>query len=434
MMLNASNNGYTRAACMTVADVVKALQVVEIRAQEPHPDRGPWSDSWSERDDLRRVLDALPAGWRAAVEATVPAAPQADDPLQQYLSSDDSVAGRFSRPPTRREMELDCALAQAMGWQVRDKAVTVGALTVRDATALQLAPLLGQRQEYLRAYVAEFAPVQDRSNPDALSPLCESVAKARRQLWRLRWDNQFKEVFWRLVYDGLPTAKRMHMSHDTCVCGPVGQPPGRRHHFWDCPVAQAVVAVMQQQLCVWQPSVAPLRPHHVLCMQCPVQGLHLGVWRVVCLAAVNAMDGGRAAANKLGVEAAEAAAAAAAAAAARQQAAVPQGQRLITALLQPAALTPAQQQHNQQVRQRRELREQQQQQQRQQAAAAQLAAARQQAVGRFWELLEDFVVLQAAPKAWLEGREHVVPPSHPFLRVVNGVMHVHCVAAAPAAG
>ena len=148
-----------------------------------------------------------------------------------------------------------------------------------------------------------------------------------------------------------------------------GQPPNRRHHFWDCPVAQAVVGALQQQLVGWVPG--GVQPQHVLCMMCPevvgVEGaraVHKGVWRVVCLAALNAMDVGRRAANKLGVEQREQQAELAAAQ--QQQAArVPPGQQLISSFLQPAALTPEQQQHQQQHRAQVQQRRQQQQQQQQ---------------------------------------------------------------------
>ena len=70
------------------------------------------------------------------------------------------------------------------------------------------------------------------------------------------------------------------------------------------------------------------------------------------------------------------------------------------------------------------------QQQRQQAAAARLAEVQQQAVSRFWELLEDFVALSAAPKKWLPQ----LAPEHPFLRVAGDLMGVHCVAVVPDAG
>ena len=127
------------------------------------------------------------------------------------------------------------------------------------------------------------------------------------------------------------------------------------HHFWGCPVAQAVVGVLQQHLAGWFSDA--LQPQHVLCMVCPVAvgvvgapALHKGVRRVVCLAAISAMDEGRVAANKLTVQRREEQQAAADAAW-LEAAMVPAGQQLISALLQPAPLTPAQQQHRDQVRQ-----------------------------------------------------------------------------------
>ena len=215
------------------------------------------------------------------------------------------------------------------------------------------------------------------------------------------------------------------MQDNDCVCGPVvGGPPGRRHHFWDCSVAQAVVAQLQQQLIGWYPGA--LQPQDVLCMVCPGAGvtgarpLHEGVWRVVCLAAINAMDAGRTAANKARVEEREQAALVAAQ---QQLPAVPEDQQLITELLPPAALTESQQQHQEQVQQRRQAQAQLDQQQRQQLAAAKLEAVKRKAVSRFWELLQDFVVLRVAPESWFTQ----LAPDHPFLRVNGDRLAAHCV-------
>lgn len=38
----------------------------------------------------------------------------------------------------------------------------------------------------------------------------------------------------------------MHMLGVSCDCGVVA--PDRQHHFWGCPVAQAVTQVLQEQL------------------------------------------------------------------------------------------------------------------------------------------------------------------------------------------
>jgi hypothetical protein len=92
-----------------------------------------------------------------------------------------------------------------------------------------------------------------------------------------------------------------------CVAlGLNGMPAGRRHHFWDCPVAQSVSEMLKQQL-VGGWCCGALCPHHVLFMELPrgvstACTLHKGVWRVVCLAALNAMDLGRRAACQISVQ------------------------------------------------------------------------------------------------------------------------------------
>lgn len=71
-------------------------------------------------------------------------------------------------------------------------------------------------------------------------------------------------------------------------------------------MAQSVVHVLQHQL-VGGWCRGALQPHHVLCMEppagiSPAHTLHKGVWRIVCLAVVNAMDLGRRAACQISVQ------------------------------------------------------------------------------------------------------------------------------------
>jgi hypothetical protein len=258
-----------------------------------------------------------------------------------------------------------------------------------------------------------------------------------RQLWSLKWDNHLKAVYWRLVHNGLPTAARMHQD---VVCGVCQQPAaaggpriGRQHHFWECPVAQAVVAAVRQQLTpAW--CSEPVSAHHVMCMHPPAgsacKALHAGVWRVVCLAAVCAMEEGRRAAYRAVVEEREAAQEQQQAQQQQQRARqVEEGQQRITDLLQPAALLPHQQQHQQRVQQRREERQREAEQQRQQQQAARLEETRQAAVATFFALLQDFVAVQAAPREWLLS----VPGDHPFLRTSQDRSSVQGVAAVPPA-
>ena len=166
---------------------------------------------------------------------------------------------------------------------------TCASLTVSDATALQMERVQQERREdyhapFLRHALAlpAGAPVADDAHQE-LHRLLDS-------LWRLRWDNQHKEVFWRLTLNGLPTPKRMGKWGQRCVCGFVT--PDRPHLMWDCPVAHAVVQVLEGQLGV---AAGGLQRRQVWLMQAPqlpAGPIHPHVWRVVCLAALCAMRKG----------------------------------------------------------------------------------------------------------------------------------------------
>jgi hypothetical protein len=71
-----------------------------------------------------------------------------------------------------------------------------------------------------------------------------------------------------------------------------------RHHFWLCPIAEAVRQEMESQLRAKNMLVAAARLtcSHVWKGVKPHPGLHRMVWDMVCLAAVHAMNVGRQAA------------------------------------------------------------------------------------------------------------------------------------------
>ena len=384
--------------------------------------QGPWADVEAEIADLAWVLTNLPAGWKAAAEACVGRHP-VPGPLEAFLHSDGSQAFVPVQPAAGAEAE--CSLVRCVGWLHGRRWVSVQGLTVKAATLLQLGPVTDERRRYVGNFVAECGTPADRTNAAVREVWVRHVFAAYSRLWRLPWDNAFKEVYWRLTQNGLATSARLHRAQPCGACGcqpaPGGPLIGRRHHFWECPVAQAVVQAVQQQL-PQQWCVQPLQPHNLLFMHRPagasrVTTVHAGVWRVVCLAAVNAMDVGRRAAAQAQVEGQQAAAAAAAAAQVvpRQQQA--EGQQRLTDVWQPAPLAPHQQQHQQQVQQRQQARQQQQQQRQQEAREARLAEVKVAAVARFWELLQDFVVMNAAPPRW----GLAVAPNHPLLRSSRGL-------------
>jgi hypothetical protein len=116
-----------------------------------------------------------------------------------------------------------------------------------------------------------------------------------KHLWRLGWHNDRKELFWRLIVNGLPFSSRFNLGV-TCACeGADACNPGRVHHFWSCPAAQAIVGVIAQE-CGCSTASPLLRRHVWLMLPPPALTARFGqqlwvrqVWRVVCLAALNAM-------------------------------------------------------------------------------------------------------------------------------------------------
>jgi len=179
-------------------------------------------------------------------------------------------------------------------------------------------------------------------------------------LWGIPWDNYRKEFFWRFSLDGIPTAARMHLVGASCACGVVA--PDRAHHYWDCPIAVAVLAELKRNL----PAYAATSFHrlHVWLARVPVctPALHKQVWLVVCQAALLAMDKGR---------------------------------RVFTAIQLGCNQPPS-------------------------ASASlpsdlQLVIAQRVAVATFWDMLADFAGLHLYPVEWLVH----VSAHHPFLGVMQ---------------
>jgi len=99
------------------------------------------------------------------------------------------------------------------------------------------------------------------------------------------------------MLDAFPTAGRMHLSTSPCVaCGVLG--PDVSHHFWSCPVAAAVRREVTQQLAAagFIPPTATVSCASLWLAVKPAANVHTLVWDLVCLAAVHAMEHGRAAA------------------------------------------------------------------------------------------------------------------------------------------
>ena len=156
---------------------------------------------------------------------------------------------------------------------------------------MQLEPLQAQRLVRFQAFEATAAAAPPSpalgTVPPAFPPPTATVLGLLPDLWSLRWDNNIKEIYWRLIYNGLPTADHIANS-PPCCCGQ--STPDRLHHFWTCPVAAAVIQVIANKL---SPPQRAFLSCSALWLAVPPPHIHRGVWYVVCLAAIAAMDSAR---------------------------------------------------------------------------------------------------------------------------------------------
>lgn len=269
-------------------------------------------------------------------------------------------------------------LVARLGWRLPvppgAAAGTVGSpvflprLAVKTGTHLQMRPHSVERQTRHAAFVALAMEQSPLYSPPP--ELLTSFARTLSSLWRLKWENLEKEVLWRLAVDGIAGANAYVQPRFCCRCCPEAGPlVPRAHCFWDCPVAIAVRQAIAAALLPATPVVS--RASIWLCR--PPPGVHIGVWRVVCLAALSAMEHGRRKLWGFGVETDQAAAVSAAA---RQRTLED-----VWGLPAPAA------------------------------APCPIARASNRAVTDFWGRLTSFATLRLAPASWL-GQVGI---NHPFL-------------------
>ncbi len=133
-------------------------------------------------------------------------------------------------------------------------------------------------------------PQQQPAHPPAVAAALTQLHAARQQAWALRWENRHKELWWRLPVHGVAMYGMERYAGGLplpcrCCKGRVS----RRHNFWECPIAQHVRKELQRCL---PAGSTPLARQHVWLLQAPPE-VQPCVWRVVALAALNAMDSGR---------------------------------------------------------------------------------------------------------------------------------------------
>jgi len=176
------------------------------------------------------------------------------------------------------------------GWMVGQRFVPVEDLTVRAATALIMQDSTTQyRRDVRHREFVERVALAPGASDGQINAAVQQLRRVLPGLWRLSWTNDHKEVYWRMVVDGLPTLARLQgVPACRCPCavaGGGGQRPGLRHYFGQCYVAQAVRQELSR--CCFG-TAEGVTVQQVLLVQ-PPAGVRLPVWRVVCLASVEAM-------------------------------------------------------------------------------------------------------------------------------------------------
>ena len=178
--------------------------------------------------------------------------------------------------------------------------------TVRLGTRAQLGAVNAERARKHQAFIdLALRPEPGRAPPPPAAHA--DLAACFRGLFKTRWDNSSLEVFWRLALNGLPNAARMPGSDPVaCVCGEAA--PDREHHYWSCPATHMLLGILGRELRRsvaaggGNPDTVTLRRDHLWLMRKPpgwLEGLPVGLWQVVCLAALCAMDSARKLAFKI---------------------------------------------------------------------------------------------------------------------------------------
>jgi exonuclease III len=242
---------------------------------------------WRIRQQLLNAWAAVPQQWQAHARMCRLSEPEFE---RAAVDAQVRLLSALTIPPGLPLVQADAATRQACTVYLahhRPRLDLAQEATVRMLTSMQPDEGLAARWPRLQAYLEDAQAPAGFDVPALLARLAA--------LWRLPWDNQYKEPLWRLALNGLPMYGDQRFMKGrpaaTCHCGE--GPVGRGHGFWTCCVAQAVHASVCAAMRAAGSGPAPTLARHHLWLAMPPPGLHHGVWQVVALAALAAMNAGR---------------------------------------------------------------------------------------------------------------------------------------------
>jgi hypothetical protein len=77
--------------------------------------------------------------------------------------------------------------------------------------------------------------------------MVNSIHHLFRSFARIPVPNHYKCIVWKCLYNGLPTAARLH-KNQPCGCGTGASSPNRYHHYYQCPRAIAAMELCRRNI------------------------------------------------------------------------------------------------------------------------------------------------------------------------------------------
>jgi hypothetical protein len=261
----------TLLAAAFASTAAVAVGVLDARGMPPQPHR-------------------LPPGPLVHMASALQAIQAAGQPGGGLLAPSQAVAQHLVTTPVPAGADLPAALASLAWGAVGDAPVGLrpaagGEVPVRAITALLTAPAAAMRAAQRSTFV-RLATAGTPLPAGAAAVAAFSVEQARA--WRIPIDNRLKETLWRMAAGG---ARGSNFQPWHCPCGEACPEGARPHTFWLCPIARAVRAQLDAATgtAVGRASLWLLIPPTDAPASVPP-----AVWRLVCLAALDAMELGRA--------------------------------------------------------------------------------------------------------------------------------------------
>lgn len=283
-LLDAAAGGFTDAKFPYVACQVGPATVQQLWQQclappvVPVPE-GPPDSRYRRFEDARdeypghlaRIRAVLPAEW---LDQCGPDARSSADVMAARRAAEAAVLERSALQPAPQS-------THTRPWPLSVQPA------VRMLTAMQTDGAKAVRASRVEAFL------QEAGAPAGFT--VQRFVATQAAVWRtVRWELSHLEMFWRLPLDGVGLYGSSRYSTWpvplTCWCGQGGV--GRLHCYWECPVAECVVATIAAAVHAHYPAAVVSRCALWLA-EAPRAGVHAGVWRVAVLAALEAMERGR---------------------------------------------------------------------------------------------------------------------------------------------